>query len=132
MTVRDDVIAVTGVSGGRLDASAEQATIEFTGAAGPVRVSLPLEDLTALLSVCIGLAGQSLPRGDAAEHATIPVGDWRVGVSELKALVLGLAPEAGGALAFHLTRAQARGVAAALLRGVELVDGGPSGEPRRH
>ena len=63
---------------------------------------------------------------------TIPVGDWRVGVSELKALVLGLAPEAGGALAFHLTSGQARGVASALLRGAEFVDEGRAGNRNRH
>ena len=132
MTARGDVIAVTGVTSGRLDASAETAVIEFSGAAGPVRLAVPLGELAALLSVCIGLAGQSLPQGDAAEHATIPVGDWRVGVSELKALVLGLAPEAGGALAFHLTSGQARGVASALLRGAEFVDEGRAGNRNRH
>lgn len=123
MTDRDDSCSVSGVAGGRLDPFSETVVLEFEARDGPIRLSLPVTEVAALLSVCIGLAGQDLPSGGAAEHATIPVADWRVGVSELKALVLGLAPQAGGALAFHLSAPQAREMASALLRGAEIADG---------
>ena len=51
-----------------------------------------------------------------------------MGVTDADSLVLGLAPQTGGALAFHLTRNQAEEVARALNRGVALTDGaGPAG-----
>lgn|GEM_PF-4492683 len=130
MTRLDDAFAVTAVSGGRLDLTGESAVLEFESEGGIVRIALPAGEVAALLSVCIGLAGQGLLNGGEAEHATIPVVDWRVGVSDLKALVLGLAPEAGGALAFHLTAAQGRGMASALLRGAEMADGLPTRRPQ--
>jgi hypothetical protein len=128
VTGRDDAYAMKAVGGGWLEGDGETAVLEFDSGAGPVRLVIPAEQLAALLSVCIGLAGQALPNGGEAEHATIPVSDWRVGVSEGKALILGLAPEAGGALAFHLTTIQAREMASALLRGAELAE---CGQPRR-
>lgn len=133
MTKRDGAISAGGVQGGRLDAAGEQALLEFEGEGGPIRLALPVGELTALLSVCIGLVGQGLPQDSDAEHPTIPVSDWRVGVSERKAVVLALAPEAGGALAFHLSAQQAESLASALLRGVEFAQGA-AGERalRRH
>ena len=128
MTGRDDAYLATAVGGGWLEGSGDTAVLEFEGENGPVRLVIPADEVTALLSVCIGLAVQGLPRGGEGEHATIPVADWRVGVSEGRALVLGLAPEAGGALAFHLTSVQAREMASALLRGAELAE---DGLPRR-
>ena len=130
MTKLDDAFAVTAVSGARLDLTGESVVLEFESEGGIVRIALPAGEVAALLSVCIGLAGQGLLNSGEAEHATIPVVDWRVGVSDLKALVLGLAPEAGGALAFHLTAAQGRGMASALLRGAEMADGLPTRRPQ--
>ena len=130
MTKLDDAFAVTAVSGARLDLTGESVVLEFESEGGIVRIALPAGEVAALLSVCIGLAGQGLLNGGEAEHATIPVVDWREGVSDLKALVLGLAPEAGGALAFHLTAAQGRGMASALLRGAEMADGLPTRRPQ--
>ena len=130
MTDRDDAYSATDVRGGWLEDSGENAILEFDGEKGSVRLVIPANQLSALLSVCIGLAGQCLPNGGAAEHATIPVADWRVGVSEQKALVLGLAPQAGGALAFHLTSPQAREIASALLRGTELANSSQVGHLR--
>lgn len=126
MTDRDDAYSATAVGGGWLEGCGETAVFEFDGENGPVRLAIPASQLSALLSVCIGLAGEGLPNGGDAEHATIPVADWRVGVSEQKALVLGLAPQAGGALAFHLTSTQAQEMASALLRGAQLADSAPA------
>lgn len=128
---RDDAYAVTAVSGGRLDESGEQAILEFEGEGGRLRLAIPMAEVAAVLSVCIGLAGQRLPQGGEAAHATIPVADWRVGVSDLGALVLGLAPAAGGALAFHLTAAQAGDMAEALERGLDLAMRGKASPGRR-
>lgn len=128
VTDRDDAYPATTIGGGWLEDSGETAVLEFDGESGPVRLAIPADQLAALLSVCIGLVGQALPHGGEAEHATIPVADWRVGVSEQKALVLGLAPQAGGALAFHLTSPQAREMASALLRGAAMAE---SGQVRR-
>lgn len=119
-----DAISVTGVASGQLDEAGEHILLTFESAVGPVRLVAPAAELAALLSVCIGLSGQSLPACGGREHATIPVTDWRVGVTASPALVLGLAPEAGGALAFHLTPQQAREMAAALSRGVQLAEAG--------
>jgi hypothetical protein len=119
-----DAIFVTGVASGQLDEAGEHILLSFDSATGPVRLVVPAAELAALLSVCIGLAGQGLPACGGREHATIPVADWRVGVTASSALVLGLAPEAGGALAFHLTPQQAREMAVALSRGVQLAEAG--------
>lgn len=115
-----DAISVIGVASGHLDEAGEHILLTFESAAGPVRLLAPAGELAALLSVCIGLSGQGLPASDGREHATIPVADWRVGVTASPALVLGLAPQGGGALAFHLTPQQAHEMAAALTRGVQL------------
>lgn len=119
-----DAISVTAVASGQLDEAGEHILLTFDSATGPVRLVVPAAELEALLSVCIGLAGQGLPACSGREHATIPVADWRVGVTASPALVLGLAPEAGGALAFHLTPQQAREMAIALTRGVQLAEAG--------
>jgi hypothetical protein len=127
----DDAFPVTEVADGKLDEDGETVLLSFRSDRGPVRVALPVAELMALLSVCVGLTGQSLPDGGETEHLTIPVNDWRVGVTGAESLVLGLAPEAGGALAFHLTRGQAREIAAALGRGVELTaPDAPAESPR--
>jgi hypothetical protein len=127
----DDVFPVTEVADGQLDDDGETVLLSFRSDRGPVRLALPIAELTALLSVCVGLTGQALPDSGETEHLTIPVDDWRVGVTGAESLVLGLAPEAGGALAFHLTRRQAREMAAALSRGVELTAPGAAIEPLR-
>jgi len=125
----DDAFSVSGVTSGQFDEAGEGVLLTFAGPAGPIRLVLPPAELMDLVSVCIALTGQSLPADGEGEVATIPVADWRVGVTASAAVVLGLAPEAGGALAFHLTPRQAREVAAALDRGVQLAQAG--GPPAR-
>jgi hypothetical protein len=120
----DDAFSVSGVTSGQFDEAGEGVLLTFAGPAGPIRLVLPAAELMALVSVCIGLTGQSLPADGEGELETIPVADWRVGVTASAAVVLGLAPEAGGALAFHLTPQQAREMAAALVRGVQLAQAG--------
>jgi hypothetical protein len=120
----DDTFSVSGVTSGQLDEQGEGVLLTFEAAAGPVRMLLPAAELMALVSVCIGLTGQRLPADGEGELATIPVADWRVGVTAASAVVLGLAPDAGGALAFHLTPQQAREMAAALVRGTQLAQAG--------
>lgn len=120
MTEFDEAHRLTGVTSGELGQTGEDVVLTFQGAEGPVRLALPHAELMALVSVCIGLAGQNLPARDATPLATIPVADWRIGVTSAGALALGLAPEAGGALAFHLTPRQAEEMAAALVRGARL------------
>jgi hypothetical protein len=115
---------VTGVASGEFDAAGEDVVLTFEGPAGPLRLALPHAELMALVSVCIGLVGQGLPARGAGELATIPVEDWRIGVTASGALALGLAPQAGGALAFHLTPRQAEEMAAALMRGARLAQVG--------
>lgn len=116
----DETYRLTGVTSGQLGQTGEDVVLTFQGIEGPVRLALPHAELMALVSVCIGLAGQNLPAKDTTELATIPVADWRIGVTAAGALALGLAPEAGGALAFHLTPQQAEEMAAALVRGARL------------
>jgi hypothetical protein len=125
---------VTEVADGQLDDAGETLVITFRSAEGPVRLAMPAAELMALLSVCVGLSGQNLPAGAGddggeTEHLTMPVADWRVGVTGAESLVLGLAPATGGALAFHLTRRQAREMAAALAQGVEITT--PADGPER-
>jgi hypothetical protein len=115
-----EAYCVTGVTSGQLGETGEHVVLTFEGAGGAVGVALPRSQLMALVSVCIGLAGQDLPSREAAELSTIPVSDWRVGVTAGGALALGLAPAAGGALAFHLSPQQAEEMAAALVRGARL------------
>jgi hypothetical protein len=115
-----DVYFVTAVSDGQVEELGDTVRLNFDSDAGPLRLRLPAAELMALVSVCIGLAGQALPDGGETEHLTIPVTDWRVGVTAADSLVLGLAPDAGGALAFHLSRQQAGEMAAALSRGVAM------------
>ena len=124
MAGSDDAFSVSGVTSGQFDEAGESVLLTFAGAAGPIRLVLPAAELMALLSVCIGLTGQSLPADCEGELATIPVADWRIGVTTAAAVVLGLAPGAGGALAFHLTQQQAQEMAAALGRGVQLAQAG--------
>ena len=107
------------VTGGRRGDSGDDVRLVFDGPKGPLEIALPAGELMALLSVCVGLSGQALPEAGAAEHPTIPVADWRVGVTP-DAAVLSLAPEPGGALAFHLTPQQAGQIAAALGRAAAL------------
>ena len=116
----DEAYRLTGVTSGQLGQTGEEVVLTFQGAEGPVRLALPHAELMALVSVCIGLAGQDLPAKDATELATIPVADWRIGVTSAGALALGLSPEAGGALTFRLTPRQAEEMAAALVRGARL------------
>lgn len=125
MSRSSNAYSVTGVAGGLLDDAGESALLAFEGQDGPVNLVLPAAELGALLSVCVGLAGQRLPEGGEAEHPTIPVADWRVGVTASQAVIVGLAPEAGGALAFHLSHHQARELLAALSRAVELAAPAP-------
>lgn len=124
MAGSDDAFTVSGVTSGQLDEQGDGVLLTFEGAAGPVRLVLPAAQLMALVSVCIGLAGQRLPADGEGAVATIPVADWRIGVTAAPAVVLGLAPDAGGALAFHLTPEQAREMAAALVRGAQLAQAG--------
>jgi len=124
----DETYSASGVTGGRRGDGDEDVRLVFEGPQGPLEVALPAGELMALLSVCVGLAGQALPQG-GEEHSTIPVADWRVGVTA-SAAVLGLAPEPGGALAFHLTPQQAGEIAAALGRAAALAKPG-EGAPRR-
>lgn len=120
MSGPSDAYSLTAVAGGLLDEAGETAILKFDGASGALDLTLPAEELTALLSVCVALVGQVLPVGGETEHPTIPISDWRVGLTRAQALVLALAPEAGGALAFHLSREQAQGVAAALARALAV------------
>lgn len=124
MAGSDDAYSVSGVTSGQFDEAGDDVVLTFEAASGPVRLVLPAAELMALVSVCIGLTGQSLPADGEGELATIPVADWRVGVTAASAVVLGLAPDAGGALAFHLTPEQARELSAALGRGVQLAQAG--------
>jgi len=124
----DETYSASAVSGGRLGDSGEDVRLVFEGPQGPLEIALPAGELMALLSICVGLSGQALPQGGEAEHPTIPVADWRVGVTA-DAAVLGLAPEAGGALAFHLTPQQAGQIAAALGRAAALAK--PAEAPAR-
>lgn len=124
MAGSDDALSATGVTSGQFDEEGAGVLLTFDSAAGPFCLALPADQLMALLSVCIGLTGQNLPTDDAGELATIPLADWRVGVTAASAVVLGLAPAAGGALAFHLTPQQAQEIAAALGRGVQLAQAG--------
>lgn len=115
----DETYSATGVTGGRRSDSGEDVQLVFASPEGPLEITLPACELMALLSVCVGLSGQALPQGGEAEHPTIPVADWRVGVTA-DAAVLSLAPAPGGALAFHLTPQQAGQIAAALGRAAAL------------
>lgn len=124
MAESDEAYCVTGVASGQPGETGEDVVLTFAGPDGPVRLALPHGELMALVSVCIGLAGQDLPAGGAVELATIPVADWRIGVTAGGALALGLAPEAGGALAFHLTPQQGEEMAAALVRAARLAEAG--------
>lgn len=124
MAGSDDAYSSTGVTSGQLDETGEQVLLTLESEAGPIRLRLPAAELMALVSVCIGLTGLRLPAGGDDEMATIPVADWRIGVTASSALVLGLAPEAGGALAFHLTPQQAQEMAVALGRGARLAQAG--------
>ncbi|CAN7269351.1 hypothetical protein LJR219_001197 [Phenylobacterium sp. LjRoot219] len=119
MSRAGETYSAIGVAGGQRGETDDQVVLVFDGPAGPLEVALPAAELMALLSVCVGLAGQALPQGGEADHPTIPVADWRVGVTA-DAAVLGLAPEPGGALAFHLTPQQAGQIAAALGRAAAL------------
>lgn len=119
----DETYSAKGVTGGRRSDSGEDVRLMFEGPAGPLEIALPAGELMALLSVCVGLSGQALPQAGEAEHPTIPVADWRVGVTA-DAAVLGLAPAPGGALAFHLTPQQAGQIAAALGRAAALAKPG--------
>lgn len=121
----DETFSASTVSGGRRGDSGDDVLLVFEGPEGPFELVLPAAELMALLSVCVGLAGQALPEGGEAEHPTIPVADWRVGVTA-DAAVLGLAPEPGGALAFHLTPQQAGQIAAALGRAAALAKPEPA------
>jgi hypothetical protein len=120
VAVSDKAYCATGVASGELRQDGEDVVLTFLGPEGPLRLALPQAELMALVSVCIGLAGQPLPSRGAPELATIPLADWRVGVTATGALALGLAPDAGGALAFHLTPRQAEEIAGALVRGARL------------
>jgi len=113
---------VTGVAGGALDQDGEAALLAFDGEGGPLNVVLPVGELMALLSVCIGLAGQALPESGEADHPTIPVGDWRVGLTSAQAVAVAFAPASGGALSFHLSREQAQGLAGALNRALAAAE----------
>lgn len=119
----DETYSATAVTGGRRG-DGDDVRLVFEGPQGPLELMLPAGELMALLSVCVGLAGQALPQGGEADHPTIPVADWRVGVTA-DAAVLGLAPEPGGALAFHLTPQQAGQIAAALGRAAALAQPEP-------
>lgn len=116
--VTTDAYPVTGVAGGALDSRGEAALLAFDGETGPLNVVLPVGELAALLSVCVGLTSQALPQAGEVDHVTIPVGDWRVGVTASHAVAVAFAPASGGALSFHLTRAQAEALAGALTRAV--------------
>ena len=120
MAGSDEAYCLTGVTSGELGETGADVVLTFQAPDGPVRLRLPHAELMALVSVCIGLAGQDLPGRGGTELSTIPVVDWRLGVTAAGALALGLAPEAGGALAFHLTPRQAEEIAAALVRGARL------------
>lgn len=110
----NDAYSVTAVAGGVLDETGEAALLRFDTGGEALSLVLPTAELAALLSVCVGLAGQQLPDAGGADLTTIPVADWRVGVTGAQDLVLALAPEAGGSLAFHLTRDQAAALISAL------------------
>ena len=129
MSEPSDAHFVTAVAGGLLDEPGEAALLSFESAAGPVNLVLPAAELPALLSVCVGLGGQALPDGGEAEHPTIPVADWRVGVTQSQDVVLALAPQAGGALAFHLSAEQAQAVVTGLTRALAAL--GPGARPAR-
>jgi hypothetical protein len=107
---------VTGVAGGLLDEAGESALLQFEAGDDALNLVMPAAELSALLSVCMGLAGQKLPDAGEADHPTIPVGDWRVGVTGSQGVVLALAARSGGALAFRLQRDQAREMVEALCR----------------
>ncbi|MDB5447836.1 MAG: hypothetical protein JWQ97_3153 [Phenylobacterium sp.] len=125
MSESSDAFSVICVAGGLLDDERKAALLAFDGEAGPVTLLLPAAELMSLLSVCVGLAGQALPAAGEAEHPTIPVADWRVGVTAGEAVVVGLAPKAGGALAFNFSRDQARELAQALLKAVGVTAPSP-------
>jgi hypothetical protein len=127
-----DAFSVTGVAGGLLDETGEAAVLRFEAAGGALSLVMPAAELNALLSVCVGLCGQKLPEAGEAEHPTIPVADWRVGVTSAPGLALALAPEAGGALAFHLRPDQARQLADALTRALAALEARSSAPGGRH
>ena len=118
MSESSDAFSVICVAGGLLDDDGKAALLAFDGEAGPLTLVLPAAELMSLLSVCVGLAGHALPSAGEAEHPTIPVADWRVGVTSGEAVVVGLAPKAGGALTFNLSRGQAQELGQALLKAV--------------
>jgi hypothetical protein len=124
-----DAHFVTAVAGGMLDDAGEAALLTFESAAGPVNLLLPAAELPALLSVCVGLGGEALPNGGEAQHPTIPVADWRVGVTQGEDVVMALAPQAGGALAFHLSAEQAQALVTGLSRALAAL--GPGAKPAR-
>jgi hypothetical protein len=124
-----ETFSAIGVAGGQRGDTNDEVVLIFDGPSGPLELALPAAEVMALLSVCVGLAGQALPQGGEADHPTIPVADWRVGVTA-DATVLGLAPEPGGALAFHLTPQQASQIAAALGRAAALA--GPGAVAKSH
>jgi hypothetical protein len=114
-----EIFSASGVIGGRREDGGADVQLVFEGPQGPLEIVLPAAELMSLLSLCVGLSGQRLPQAGEAEHPTIPVADWRVGVTA-GATVLGLAPQPGGALTFHLTPQQASQIAAALVRAAAL------------
>jgi hypothetical protein len=118
----NDAFSVTGVAGGLLDESGDNALLVFeAGADEGLTLLMPTAELPALLSVCLGLAGQKLPEAGEADHPAIPIVDWRVGVTESAQLVLALAPQAGGALAFRLQARQAQEIRDALNRALAVL-----------
>jgi hypothetical protein len=124
---------VTGVAGGLLDEAGEAALLQFEAGAGALNVIMPATELAALLSVCMGLTGQMLPAAGEADHPTIPVVDWRVGVTGAQGVVVALSAESGGALAFHLRREQAREIVEALSCALAALGAGPPPvAPGRH
>jgi hypothetical protein len=120
--VSTDAYSVSGVAGGLWDDEGEAALLAFEGGAGPVSLVLPACELLALLRICLDLAGQTLASGEGVGQPAAPLADWRVAVNAERDVILELAADAGGPLAFNIDHDQAQALARALDQAVQAAD----------
>jgi hypothetical protein len=99
---------VASVRSGALLADGAHAAITFEIGQEPLTLALPAEELTGLLTVCLGLSAQAAAQRDGEAVQVLPVTDWEVGRTAAQAVVIRFSSEDGASLTYRLPQAQAQ------------------------
>jgi hypothetical protein len=95
------------VHSGVLIGAEGHAAITFTLGEEAVSLALASDQLTALLTVCVGLSAEVAARAAPDAVQLLPVSDWQVGRTASQAVVVRFTSAGGASLSYGLARQQA-------------------------